>query len=1075
MSNKTLNRLLNDFYPYAKEYLGFDKDATVNFASDKSNADKPLGKTAYYDPANHSVTVYTDNRHPKDIMRSVSHELVHHAQNCRGDLGMSENTGQGYAQNDEHLREMEREAYEKGNLCFRDWEDGIKSNLQPGTIYEHRAHRSKNSMNNFKSLKENFNKFLKEDWQGDPMGGMSGGDSEQYESLVRDTIEDILEMEGTSIQAIQSPMQLARLVGQVMQQPGVEESGLGEDDIMGLIDDMQQGMMQENEAGSYQAGDKVKDLRNDTVGTVVEPMAGGAVIELEDGTIVKTRDKFLEKVEGEMSDEERMAMYDDEHLSDLDIYQESGDKSEPKQGDDVVVMAGGLTGAAGEVMELTTSTQGEPAVVIYLRKDADKRVMGAAGDEVIALVSDVQVDRGIQGDDSVEPEDDYNWVGHKAHYQESIDKIVAVALKEYGDHETQAQGGMVSSTYSSDPEMDQVADIAATVVEQGGSLMQIATALKDQGFSASLRSGVLMIDDKYFIGKPAKFDIGPDEPVQEAGPYVVGMMDNQMEEGFRGSDEEKEMTSKMSNKEFSDYHTRDKHLAPDLKGDMGPLDGMEGPFQFRSGAVLYYDNKAGKYYDRGKDMYLDNEEAARLTMENKQMKLKNVDLREKVKSSVMQKLKEMYDDDEYGEDPYMASLEAEFPWLADKKGGKVTPEDVRAMQAAERDAAVDPEMLAKAQAALDDMASTSEDDDDPTITMREGNFAEYGKIDAEDGNPPSKIGQGDPAYMEAYNAVLVARGEEPLPVEQPDQAYLDALQSGSMKPADHSYNMKEDSGAGAASKIQTIENSPEHDGDTVHIIPSVTFTGDIGSDLRITDLDILYWLHGNMGTDDVVTDESGNVVYAGSDVGDHLNDAIDDIENPRYHEPDEMAFMETLGDKLRSRVTKRLQELSKGQEEMDLDDDGKIEPEDLAGLRAGKEDEDVGEETEKNESLRDKVYRIVQETLNESDDDEKEEDKDKDEIEEGGMKYKREDEEEEEKVEEGKYKREDDEDDEDGEEADDDKEKQEENIAANPEDFFRKLRNESRKVAKDSNWNDGHRTKRSSMLNEKLMSSWFNK
>ena len=67
--------MLDDFYPYAKEYLGFDKDASISFASDKDNAQNPLGKTAYYDPSNYSVTVYTDNRHPKDIMRSVSHEL----------------------------------------------------------------------------------------------------------------------------------------------------------------------------------------------------------------------------------------------------------------------------------------------------------------------------------------------------------------------------------------------------------------------------------------------------------------------------------------------------------------------------------------------------------------------------------------------------------------------------------------------------------------------------------------------------------------------------------------------------------------------------------------------------------------------------------------------------------------------------------------------------------------------------------------------------------------------------------------------------------------------------------------
>lgn len=36
--------------------------------------------------------------------------------------------------------------------------------------------------------------------------------------------------------------------------------------------------------------------------------------------------------------------------------------------------------------------------------------------------------------------------------------------------------------------------------------------------------------------------------------------------------------------------------------------GLEGPFRFRSGIVLYYDTKAGKYYDPRKDMYLDDDE-----------------------------------------------------------------------------------------------------------------------------------------------------------------------------------------------------------------------------------------------------------------------------------------------------------------------------------------------------------------------------------------------------------------------------------------------------------------------------------
>ena len=36
-------------------------------------------------------------------------------------------TEEGYAQKDDHLREMEREAYEQGNLIIRDWEDSIKT------------------------------------------------------------------------------------------------------------------------------------------------------------------------------------------------------------------------------------------------------------------------------------------------------------------------------------------------------------------------------------------------------------------------------------------------------------------------------------------------------------------------------------------------------------------------------------------------------------------------------------------------------------------------------------------------------------------------------------------------------------------------------------------------------------------------------------------------------------------------------------------------------------------------------------------------------------------------------------
>ena len=74
-----------------------------------------------------------------DIMRSISHELIHHVQNLRGDLSGNHYHGEGYAQKDEHMREMEREAYEQGNLCFRDFEDKLK--LDKTTYNEWRTNK----------------------------------------------------------------------------------------------------------------------------------------------------------------------------------------------------------------------------------------------------------------------------------------------------------------------------------------------------------------------------------------------------------------------------------------------------------------------------------------------------------------------------------------------------------------------------------------------------------------------------------------------------------------------------------------------------------------------------------------------------------------------------------------------------------------------------------------------------------------------------------------------------------------------------------------------------------------------
>ena len=93
---------------------------------DEENGSKTLGRTAYYDPENLHIVLYITNRHPKDILRSFAHELIHHVQNERGDLHLGDASDPQYAQNDDHLRDMEKEAYLEGNLLMRDFEDNFK-------------------------------------------------------------------------------------------------------------------------------------------------------------------------------------------------------------------------------------------------------------------------------------------------------------------------------------------------------------------------------------------------------------------------------------------------------------------------------------------------------------------------------------------------------------------------------------------------------------------------------------------------------------------------------------------------------------------------------------------------------------------------------------------------------------------------------------------------------------------------------------------------------------------------------------------------------------------------------------
>jgi len=106
-----------------KKGYNIDPLPSVEFINgDTENAKDFFGKTAYYDPNEQKITLYTEGRHPKDIVRSFAHEMIHHIQNIEGRLGSITTTN---TQEDDHLNDIEAEANLKGTMTFRNWTDSL--------------------------------------------------------------------------------------------------------------------------------------------------------------------------------------------------------------------------------------------------------------------------------------------------------------------------------------------------------------------------------------------------------------------------------------------------------------------------------------------------------------------------------------------------------------------------------------------------------------------------------------------------------------------------------------------------------------------------------------------------------------------------------------------------------------------------------------------------------------------------------------------------------------------------------------------------------------------------------------
>tara|TARA_Y100000593_G_scaffold64886_1_gene119576 strand:- start:4604 stop:5584 length:981 start_codon:yes stop_codon:yes gene_type:complete len=117
---------IQGMYDYFDQKIGFNKPPTMVFGSDPENQANVLGKTAYYDPSNLEIFVYSDGRHPKDMLRSIAHELIHHKQNLDGRLSVDGYHGEGYYLKNKKLKKLEQEAMKYGNELMREYEDNLK-------------------------------------------------------------------------------------------------------------------------------------------------------------------------------------------------------------------------------------------------------------------------------------------------------------------------------------------------------------------------------------------------------------------------------------------------------------------------------------------------------------------------------------------------------------------------------------------------------------------------------------------------------------------------------------------------------------------------------------------------------------------------------------------------------------------------------------------------------------------------------------------------------------------------------------------------------------------------------------
>jgi len=124
---------MKKFKDYADEIVRFmreekglklDPEPEIVIDSTAHGRFDPFVPTGHYDFTSNRITLYVSNRQCKDILRTLCHELIHVSQYQRDPEGYAAFDKKGKVADNPILRKYEKQAYELGNLYFRDWTEG---------------------------------------------------------------------------------------------------------------------------------------------------------------------------------------------------------------------------------------------------------------------------------------------------------------------------------------------------------------------------------------------------------------------------------------------------------------------------------------------------------------------------------------------------------------------------------------------------------------------------------------------------------------------------------------------------------------------------------------------------------------------------------------------------------------------------------------------------------------------------------------------------------------------------------------------------------------------------------------